>query len=61
IFLKQLSSLPVKNYWGTLSHVGEGRGEGTRPHHPLNRTIHHPTIPHPSQSLVIIVSGKIIT
>ncbi|BBZ88902.1 hypothetical protein KAM576c_37060 [Enterobacter asburiae] len=28
---------------------------------PLNRTIHHPTIPQLSQSLAIMVSGKIIT
>ncbi|MCM7309451.1 hypothetical protein, partial [Enterobacter cloacae] len=34
IFLKQHSSLSVKNYWGSLSPVGEGRGEGIKPHFP---------------------------
>ena len=32
--LKVALLLQLKNYWGSLSPVGEGRGEGTRPHHP---------------------------
>ncbi|WP_287808536.1 hypothetical protein, partial [Enterobacter sp.] len=35
IFLKQPSSLSVKNYWGFLTPVGEGWGEGTSAHAPL--------------------------
>ncbi|MES3463860.1 hypothetical protein ABK668_06120, partial [Enterobacter hormaechei] len=31
-FRKQLYCFCIKNYWGSLSPVGEGWGEGTRTH-----------------------------
>ena len=37
-FRKQLYCFCIKNYWGTLSPVGEGRGEGIRPH--LTKKLH---------------------
>ncbi|WP_216595849.1 hypothetical protein, partial [Enterobacter cloacae] len=40
IFLKQHSSLSVKNYWGSFSPVGEGRGEGNSRPKPDHTCLH---------------------
>ena len=55
VILKATLSLLLSNYWGSLSPVGEGKGEGIRPHEYLKVKMPPPyhsevlLFPHPTQ------------